>query len=473
MKNLPEFEGFWWVPEAPSEQLAGRLVSEDGDTRLVLTIDTPGRLPFTQSQSRDYALIHGRTASGKLITLIDCFDLNTNWSSQGVEKRIVLVNIVLEGRLIPPEMLNAPFHGIELNWPSLQNWFGISGLESEHEDGNPRAFTLNYTPPEKINFNYQEGVEIEFHFGTDTLPFPSPRGGSTNIREIVWVSLKTQEAQSLDYFLSKLNELVHFFTLCVLDYTEPEAVVLVGAFEGDQLEDGTKIPPRLTLHTNSVHKPRSKRLPHPLEMLVPYTSVTDSLSSLMPEWAKHADDLAPVRSLYFSTIYGRKGYIETSFLALAQAVEVLHRRKYGGTYVDASLFEENVRPSLEQAIPSDLPADAKQAFKQRLTYFNEISLAKRIKALCDRYSALWQQFLPDLKRHVRGVVDARNYFTHYSSLSPTARPDVDSLVDYEDFLKTLLELEMLASTGMSEGEIMQYGMRCRQYQRLFDRRRRG
>jgi len=68
------------VPDAPDEQLAGRLITDNHSTKLILTIDTPGRLPFSQSESRNYDLIHGRTTSGKQITLLHCFDLNTSWS---------------------------------------------------------------------------------------------------------------------------------------------------------------------------------------------------------------------------------------------------------------------------------------------------------------------------------------------------------------------------------------------------------
>lgn len=129
MNDFPEFEGFWWLPDAVDKQMPGRLVSEGDAAKLLLTIDTPDVHPFERTQPHYYDVIHGRTSDGKSISLLNCFHLNSQRSSAGIETRAILVNYVLEGALVPKECSETAFCGFSLKWPTLQRWFMKSGVE--------------------------------------------------------------------------------------------------------------------------------------------------------------------------------------------------------------------------------------------------------------------------------------------------------------------------------------------------------
>lgn len=450
MKDLPELEGFWWVPSDPEQQLAGRMVSDSDAAKLILTIDSPNPSGgiFSDRQSRDYEVLHGRTTGGKLVTLLNCFDLNSSWSSSGIETRIILANYVLVGGLVPEELLDQAFSKMSLKWPALQRWFFHSGIIVEHNKGNLRSFSVSYEPHEQITFAYAEDSTVKFAFGTDKLPVGGPLAEGINFKEIVWVEISRNEPTDLNYYLERLNELVHFFSICVLDYNQPEKVTLIGTFLVDKSDDGTERPPVLDVYFSSGKEPESDRLPHPVEVLLPYNSIQAEFPKLLSNWAKAAETLSPARSLYFSSLYGQNRYVESTFLSLAQAAEVLHRRRYGGTYIDPVDYDRKVKPSLVSAIPQHLPADVKEAYTQRLAFFNEISLAKRLKELCQNNKDVLDYYVTDWKSKVRKVVSARNYFTHYSEAQGKNKPRINDLVEAREFLRLLLELEMLLASGI-------------------------
>lgn len=469
MRDLPELEGFWWVPNDPEQQLAGRITSDNDAAKLILTIDSPNPSGgiFSNRDHRDYEVLHGRTTDGKLVTLLKCFDLNSSWSSSGIEKRIILANYVLIGGLVPEEILDQAFSALSLKWPALQRWFFRSGVEVEHDKQTFRSFNITYKPQEEIRFPYSEDSEINFAFGTDKVPMGGPLAEGINFKEVVWVELQKNEPAGLNYYLERLNELVHFFSICVLEYNHPEKVALIGAFSIEKLDDGKEIPPLLDVYFSSVQEAESDRLPHPIEVLLPYGSIKEHFAGLLGNWAKVAESLSPARSLYFSSLYGQTRYIESTFLSLAQAAEVLHRRRYGGTYIDTEDYESRVKPNLIDAIPQELPSDVKSAFTQRLSFFNEISLAKRLKELCRNNRGVLDSYVNDWKGKIRKVVSARNYYTHYSEAQGTRKPDINELVEAREFLRMILELEMLIATGISIEILHNRAKECQRYRWRF------
>lgn len=467
MNDLPEFEGFWWSPDDPETKLAGRLVADDDAAKLILTINNPGRRLFSRSESREYEVLHGSTSDGKLITLLKCFDLNSSWSSNGIEKRIVLANYVLVGGLVPEDRVENAFGQLSLKWPGLQRWFFRSGISVDHDKDNLYSFTIKYTPLEPINFEYSADLNIEFSFSTDKLPSGGALSEKVEFREIVWVSLKKSAPASLSFFLEKLNELVQFFSICILEYNQPEEVTLVGDFDKKTRQDGTEIFPHLTVYFSSVQKAQSDRLPHPINVLVPYASIQDNFQHILHSWGALAKSISPARALYFSSLYGRNSYIESTFLSLAQAAEVFHRRQYGGTYLDEDTYQNDIRPILEKAIPSDLSKDVKLIYKQRFQFFNEYSLHMRLKLMAATHEAIFCEFVPDWNSKIRSIVSARNYYTHYSEDGGNSAPDINKLVQYREFLRMLLELEMLRATGIDLIALHKQARNCQQYRWTF------
>lgn len=467
MNDLPEYEGFWWSPDDPESQIAGRLIADGGTAQLILTIDKSEHLQFLSPRTREYEILYGRTSDGNLITLLKCFDQRTSWSTSGIEKRVILANYVLVGDLVPRSRVENAFNGLAVTWPDLQRWFLESGLTVEYDESDVRSFTIKYRAKQKFGFEYSKGLSIEFVFGTDKLPFGGLLAEQVEFKEIVWVVLRKDTPESMDYFLDRLYELIHFFSICALKYNQPQEVTLIGDFNIKTMHDGTKMPPHLKVYFSSVQQSESEAFQHPAEMLVPYRVIKDDFQKILKSWAEVANVISPSRFLYFSSLYGTNRYIESAFLSLAQAAEVFHRRMYGGTYIPDLEYRRNVLPRLTAAIPNDVNSDVRRAYMQKLQYANEYSLSKRLKMMASNHKGVFSVYVPDWKDTIRSIVTARNYYTHYSEGSEHGAPSTRELVKCREFLRTLLELEMLAVAGVDVGVLHKQALECQRYRMKF------
>ena len=154
-------------------------------------------------------------------------------------------------------------------------------------------------------------------------------------------------------------------------------------------------------------------------------------------------------------------------MSLTQAAEVFHRSQYGGTYIDEDHYQNNIRPLLENAIPHDLNKNVKQVFKQRFEYFNEFSLSKRLKMMVSNHDTVFKHYVPNWKNKIKSIVSSRNYYTHFTLKNENPAPDVIKLFEYREFLRMLLELEILGSTGISLDTLHNCAKDCQKYRWAF------
>lgn len=472
MRNLEEHTGYWWTPDDPEHQFPGRLITEDDKAHLYMTIDS--KTPFSLKNGvHDYDVIHGRTSSGKLISLLNCFDLSVSLTSGGLESRNILVNFVLIGGLVPPRSSGkGQFKELHLSWPLLRTWFWHSGVTVKWDKQNQQNywdFSIEFKHREPIEITCSDGLKISFAFGTDSLPMGGVFSEQISFKEIVWVSATPASPQNIEYFLALLNELQDFFSICMLDYCTPDNVSVVSAFDTDVKDDSRILPQYLDVHLSSALRSKSSSMPHPINILLPYQGVGANLQTMIDRWHEMAPDLTPVRSLYFSSLYRPNRYVESTFLSLAQAIEVFHRRRKGGTYLEDKVFKERVAARLISALPEELDGRIKQVFSQKIEFMNEYSLAKRITEIAEAHSGVVATYIPDLEHAVRSIVEARNYYTHYSEDRKNRKPSIQNLVDHQGLIRMLIELAILSEVGAEATELHSRALSCQKYRGMFSR----
>lgn len=218
MLQLKECTGFWWTPNNLQHQSPGRLCVEDGRARLYLTLkaDTPTNA-FLSGQS--YEVIHGINSKGHRISLLNCFDIHTSWSSSGIESRKIGVNYVITGGLVPPDSSGAAlFKEVRFLWPSLGTWFMHTGVQVEWDRSSVNDFTISYKARDPLEVTCDDGLNIKFHFGTDRLPITG-LAAKVEFKEVVWVTATPVSPQTFNYFQAILLELQNLFSFFSLDYT--------------------------------------------------------------------------------------------------------------------------------------------------------------------------------------------------------------------------------------------------------------
>ncbi len=473
MKNTLPLEGLWWTPEHPENRSAGRLAQEDDAVYLHLTVENFPQLgPSPREAPLKYQVIHGLTYTGKPVTLLDCFEISSH-GTWGVELRSILVNHVLIGGHVPPSGDGRLFSEMILEWPDLRRWFLHSGIKVQHRKRQPCAFTLKYEPRKPVKAKLSDDLHLSFHFGTDALPVASWLTDRVSFRDLVWVVAKPSVPHDLCFFLDLAEELKHFFSICCLEQTEPSQINLVGSFHvGDY--GGHTAPPHLELYREHAYQPKAERVFHPMNFLVPYDAVGDALPEVLQRWHSFTAKTSPAARLYFSSLYRPGQYLEATFLSLVQSAEVLHRRSSSGTYLPKEQYEADVLPKMKAAIPGFLTHEVRESLVGKLAFLNELSLRKRLKLMIQQHEQVFRKYVPETENMVRGIVEARNYYTHYSSPPPTGWvPRPKDLFLYIDILRVLIELEMMSGAGVELSTLHKCALETQRYRWLFPPERRS
>jgi hypothetical protein len=172
-------------------------------------------------------------------------------------------------------------------------------------------------------------------------------------------------------------------------------------------------------------------------------------------WFSRAELLRPIYDLYFGTLFQRGAYIHQRFLSLAQALESYHRRTIGGKHIS----EEDFGVLLAQLTDvvngagDGITRDARASFINKLKYFNEVSLRRRLKDLLRNLAGLDALLIRNSSRFVDRVVDTRNYYTHYDAASEAGAVPEQDLYLLCSQMQFLLELCFLRELGLSDSTI--------------------
>jgi hypothetical protein len=121
------------------------------------------------------------------------------------------------------------------------------------------------------------------------------------------------------------------------------------------------------------------------------------------------------------------------------------------------------------SIPAELPQEFWDAIAQRFQYWNEYSLAKRLKELVSDHESLIREFIPDIKDVIRTIVAIRNHYTHYTGERTPGKVDAQETMHCVDSLRLILELSLLKEAGIPEETVSIVAKRNQLYKRMFPR----
>jgi hypothetical protein len=182
-------------------------------------------------------------------------------------------------------------------------------------------------------------------------------------------------------------------------------------------------------------------------MLFRFDHIRDSATTVINEWLNAYETFRPSLNLYFSARTGAHRFVESRFLALAQALETLHRRTS-----DETLMEQRVFDALVDCILKLCPDAHREWLRNRLVYGNEVSLATRVKRVIAPFED--QLGTPDERaRLVRSIVDTRHYLTHYDRRLETRAASGSDLYHLCQQLEGILELSMFRQLGFTDEQI--------------------
>lgn len=132
-------------------------------------------------------------------------------------------------------------------------------------------------------------------------------------------------------------------------------------------------------------------------------------------------EMLVVVGILAATLQQPNTYARTDFINLTQALEGFHRLVMPpGKYIDDDRYEETIRQTLLNAIPSTTDSALKNKLKAILEYGNEFSQRKRFKEAADTLQADFGKLLFNVKtaEFADIVCNTRNAFTHPGSKPP-------------------------------------------------------
>jgi hypothetical protein len=401
---LKSFEGIWWLPDKPEEQIEGTLrfdPSEGARLELkeILNIEeAPIILGFSDSPIPHIEF-----------TLLNCD--NQAKDLLGVVPPKFYVKYVFMGtHFQKPEDIK--FRDVSVQLQYLFEWAGITGLNIEHP--SEKEVLIRYEAPEAIKEEINN--ELNILIGLDRYIMPSQNSQKEIcIKEEAEIKIEPSEEKPFEYYLDIIDKIQKFLALAttkpvipieIRGTTELHKTEIIGIYY--------KIP--------NIPSLPEKILPNETLFTLKDIPSPDRLGKLLKNWIERTKtkELKPLYELYFGVLYSPSIYLEHRFLSFVIAIEGYHRRKFNREYLSEEEYK-SVYDKLVEVIPKETNEDLKNRLIGSLEYGNEFSLRSILNELLGKYQVILDEMTEDeLKRlkikkkekFINTVVDVRNYLVH-------------------------------------------------------------
>lgn len=435
--------GYFWLPENPSRKIPGTLTIQNGGRIELEIVGVFNEDPQFLMKSETLDRIVGHIEKDGYVTLDDCLYTNRNMTFGGISKSKIFVHKVFSS-VAYDKNEEVTFNTYSFSVDCLDNWVSISGIKVQNDFEN-RAVNISYSPPQKMVYNLENGMQLEICFAY-TFPSSSPIS-EAKITQRVYFKLSSDQSLQFTDYSSVAYKLINFLcfaiddTVCIKDVT--------GTSKDLQTDygEGNTVPVSINIYYPSIpfNKEVSTKSWH--NMLFTFGAIRENTELVLNNWLKSYDVISPTLNLYFSTKQGARKQINDKFLALAQGLETYHRRTSDETLMESSKFD-----SLVERILENCPDENKQWLNGRLMHGNEINFGKRIKSIIEPF----KEFLgtqKTRKKLIRAIVDTRNYLTHYNEdLKDNAHKGEDLWKLYVK-MEAIFQLHFMKLIGFTDYEI--------------------
>ena len=384
----------------------------------------------------NYAIILGKTSTGKNITLYKCFEKSIKFSMNGFYTTVVTANTIFQGAHFKNKE-DITFKEISCRFFNLDEWAWRDGIDIEELPND--EINIKYKHPPKKSVDINEEYSVEIHSRTQ-YPRHSIVQKEANITQEIYMKILNKKSNSFRKLLDQVYHLRNFISLGV---GKPVSIKNVfGKTEiNKKKREGDFYYPEVKIYYNRSKSLIEKEKILPQYMLFNLREIQNEFANILKNWFDTKKILSPVINLYFGTLYNSEMYIEQTFLSLVQALESYHRRTKKNNEIDPSDHKKRVN-----SILNDVDNQYEKWLERKLSYTNEPTLKKRLQEMVDECEELLN-FSSKKKSFIYKVYDTRNYLTHYdSSLSHRAVKGKD-LIDIINKLKIIIEFNLLVEIG--------------------------
>lgn len=431
--------GYFWLPSTPDHKVPGRITISNGGK---VEIETIGHLSNSASQleqmlslnTQGEERIHGHINQFGDITVDHCTYTKQILSTLGGTS-LSAINAYL-GALIPD---GAPplFESIDFSFDGLNEWARQAAL-SQVRSEDRSEISITYKKPKNIDLNIGEGVYL--HIIYDYFYSGSPE--TRTLKSIIYLRLTFEEPQNIEEAIIFLHRIQNFFSFA-MDKTI-HLLDIIGRHEKYKTGNAKQFNP-IRIFYHGVYDPGEEPPKiHVPEMLFYLELVKETLEENITRWLRYYEVITPTLNLYFSQKSGGYRFLNGRFLALAQAVETLHRNTSEEKFMNEGEFKK-----IRRKVIKDCPEEFKCRLGPILIHGNELSLKERLERIMAPYSIKFGGE-ENVEKLIRLIKDNRNYLTHYDRKIESKLLDGQKLYDVCLKIEAILQIKFMEIIGFND-----------------------
>lgn len=411
MPRKYKVEGYWWLPGAPNNHVAGTLTFGQGicpklnlfgsfedDLVALQRLGTAGNVYRSE-------VIVGVAQNGKEYTLFHSMHMGGHYRN-GLLTTIFRPSIVLEGAIFPT--IDVHFASISLRLSQLKFWYGRTGktFTVDTADNTVRGISFSYRKLEPVRTEFEHAI---MEIGHDLSVDFGLRCGPFKLDESVAVYLRPEKPVSIVEFLDTwLPPIRDFFVLCL---GKPLAIQSLTAnlFDLDMQPSAEEPSQRrsVCVYWNTKRYEDENEFLPSNHMIATYDDISDDFQTLFRRWIGLYRELKPALEVYFGKVITRDPFSFNTFQNTLQAFEALHRRTRTGTESCTEAHATRIESIIRSA-----PVEHRDWLTKRLEHSNEKNLRARIVEGLSEHTALFEFSRKDVRRHAHMIAEMRNYHAH-------------------------------------------------------------
>lgn len=454
LNEAAEWQGLWWLPDAPDDQVPG-ILRYDGEGHLVLSLigafeeriflpRAPGVIDVLEGV-RTWDVIHG-VAQQREITLLGCIPTGSRRNGgawvESPDTQIVCATTAIIGGHVSGEK-DAAFAAAEISVEDLTLWAATSVFSCYHgyRDGMPDGTgTISVKPVETQRVNVEVAEYSLVH--THVLPrLGYCRGAEVGrMRDTAFICVRRAEPFALRTALEAASLVQDLIALAT--HRAAGVIWLQLELAGTKafLPDGRMLPPRradVLYSPVAVGKSDEKAI-DPGSVL--FTCEMLPFEELMPRWCEVRGKLQAAINMILGLRYAPARFVENNLLMAVGAAEALHR----GLGIEEKPISEAEFKEIRKVMLEQVPEEYRGRFKESIR--NSPTLRDRLLALAARpdQEAIGQ-IVPDVEHWAKRTTRARNDLAHEGK---TSSHSIDELIAIVDTTSAVVILNVLYELGL-------------------------
>ena len=333
-----EYKGYWWLPSASGNKVAGVLSYKPGERitlELIGSFSNESDAVVSFINKKDESVIHGQLENAKKVTLLQCYPSgNVNLSSFFPIIRYTCIYCFI-GRLYSGMDDEGNFR-IDVHFPELSYWCHPGMLrESFMEDKEHQGMIISFSFDANMGGKLIDEVELD-----DGIKIALKGGASlsgdharlnNDIGQSSWVEISSRDRISFNKLLSCVYKFEEFLSLATMRVAEVSEMTFYDEEYYQEIEEGRKIHHDISFISSHWRGKGTEKV-DTIRFLFCYDDIKERFGELIRAWYADKNDMYPVRNNLVDSLEKKRVFSNMDFLILARALDgYCIRSKYKGS----------------------------------------------------------------------------------------------------------------------------------------------